>query len=373
MKTTFISVLFMGCVMAGHATTKSYTTLFLHPGSKTTEAQEVDLILSVDKSGQLCEIHADVDSVICGDGVCELITVRLVWTPLGEFTRYEFPLGGNLTKKDHEEFTAENHEKLLEILRDKDSPLNGVSAADIVTPEEALMMDGEDIDGTTSATLISDKNATVAGAVYTCFTLWHWVNGDLPQEIKGISADEMREEQLVQYLLEGRDAQKHFALNTLSKRGRVSSDIQTAAVRLAMEGSPEISVAAIDYLEGLGAAVYYPVMADLFNQAPPRKQPLFLMSLASTELEPPKSFLDELSKNLGNLKGYYETHLMLNLMTAKNSGSEIVIENAAPLLDNPSFLIARRAYNFLREEDLSSPHSAAIENFATNNAERLWH
>lgn len=354
------------------AVAEPFDALVLHPGFKVQEPITQPVFQTLEENGFIKEYHTDVDSVICGDGQCEIITVRLVWDVNGGFVRYEFPKGGNLTKKGHEQFTQRDHAKLLTILQNESSTLADVSAKDVVSPADAQMNENlEEVDGTSSATLLSDKSSFVAGAVYTCYTLWHWVHGDMQDEIQNITTDTIGEKQLLTMLKNEESSVVAFAVEQLAKKNITDPSVQKEIQRLALDGSTELASAAIGYFQSQGAEAYYAAMADLFPKGNSKKQVLYLSSLASTDLDAPEGFYDGLSDQLPKLGSYYEVHLMLNLMAQHDIHSSQVVSNTVPLLDHKSFLIGRRAYNFLKDHELQETDLAAVEAFRSKHADRL--
>ncbi|WP_322607028.1 hypothetical protein [Pontiella agarivorans] len=370
MKTIF-TLLVAGTLASAAYAAASFEALVLHPGFEVQEPRIQPVFQVLNANGFIKEYYTDVDSVICGDGQCEIITVRLLWDVHGGFIRYEFPKGGNLTKMGHEQFTQADHAKLIKILNDEHSTLADVSAADIVSPADAMMNEESDTDGTSSATLLSDKSAFVAGAVYTCYTLWHWVHGDMQTEIQNITAETIGTEQLLTMLKNSNSSEVAFAVEALSKRNITDPAVQKQIKTLALDGTTELASASIEYFQSQGPETYYQTMAELFPQGDSKKQVLYLSSLASTDLAAPEGFYDLLSAQLPNLGSYYEVHLMLNLMTEHNFDSELVVSNTIPLLNSESFLIGRRAYNFLKEHELPEAQMAEVKAFHTKYADRL--
>ena len=348
---------------------KPIQLLAFHPSMTNSEVMELTLNQVSDPSGDLLEYYADVDSVICGDSQCEVITVRLFWDPLGRFLRYTLPNGGNLTKRGHKQFTPEDHKKLATILRTENSLLKDVAAKDVVSPIKAQK--GDELDGTTGATLLSDKSAYIPGAIYTCYTLWHWANNDICKEMRDITETEMPDRQLISFLNSGETRRVLFAIRLLKERGIADEATRNAVLRNTETGNTEVAGAGLEYFASLGAEVYYPALEKLFAEGASRKQVLYLMSLLSTDLPAPDGFYDALSNRLPTLGSYYEVHLLLNLMAAENPDSPTVVSNVVALLDNPSFLIGRRAYNFLKDLPLPEKETQKLAAFCSRNANRL--
>lgn len=343
--------------------------LVMHPGLNRSEATEWILFQSSDEQGFPVEYYLDVPSVICGDSQCDIITVRLFWDPLGNVVRYSFPEGGTLTKRGHKQFTDADHSKLLQILQDRESSMKNVAATDVVSPAEAQT--GDEIDGASGATLLSDKSAIVPGAVYTCYNLWHWANSDIQETILSISEDKMTNEQLLQYLASERQERMAFAIEQLTERGAGDAATTQAVFELALQGNVELASRGLEYFESRGADTYYVAIEKLFAQSAEKQRVLYLSSLNATDLEAPAGFYDRLSTSLSSLESYYEVHLLLNLMNARNPSSAAVASNTLPLLESKSFLIGRKAYNFLMEEELAPEQTARLDAFQQKNADRL--
>jgi len=340
------------------------------PGLPPAEPLFRTLFSLQDEAGRLAEYYLDVPSVICGDSVCEIITVRLSWDPLGKYIRYTLPEGGALTKKGHVQFTPEDSAKLQTILADPNSPLSSVDPSAIVSPADVAP--GEDeVDGVSGATALTDKSVIVSGAVYTCYTLWHWVNGTIQQTIRGLSAAGMGREQLLEYLGSGNDRQEIFAIEQLAARRIHDAPIAEAVFGLLRTGSRDLIAPGLAYFESIGAAAYYDAVEKLFDPGKSSSNVLLLSALTSTGLEAPAGFYERLSRRLAALETYQEVHILLGLLTYHGEPSAEVIAHTVPLLENRSFLIGRKAYYFLKNQPLTPEQAGKLEDFRSANAARL--
>ena len=81
-------------------------------GPGHTGAMPCDVVQVLDSNGDPSEYFMDVDSVVCSDAQCEIVTVRIHFDPLGNYERYELPSGGNLTKWGHKPFSLADHRNL---------------------------------------------------------------------------------------------------------------------------------------------------------------------------------------------------------------------------------------------------------------------
>lgn len=122
-----------------------------------------------------------LQSPVCMDNICNPIDIEIEWDLLGDFKTYnEFP-DHPITKFDHQPLTPEDHEKLKSILANKASLLQDYRMEDLV--DTTVKVYSAEIDAMTGATSKTFENDIVSGAVYTCYTLWNFVNGDLQDRL----------------------------------------------------------------------------------------------------------------------------------------------------------------------------------------------
>ena len=142
---------------------------------------EVELVFDTDGLPGFYRCH--VNTPVCNDGLCRPLIVDVYWDLLGHFSRLAIPEFPPLTKWDHLEFTAEDHRKLTEILKDKNSVLGSVQDVNTLFDPSTKKI-SETVDAVTGATRETIKNSVVPGAVYSSYTLWHVVNGEIPTAIQ---------------------------------------------------------------------------------------------------------------------------------------------------------------------------------------------
>ncbi len=342
-----------------------------HPGYNNGKPMSRSLMQVRDKRGHLLEYHMDVDSVACGDGVCEIITVRIYWDVLGYFKRYQLPAGGELTKKDHDVFSAADHKKLHAILSDSASSLQYVTMDQVTAPDQAI----QETDAITGATPLAQQDSVVPGAVYTSFTLWHWTHGTAPKIIHTLTEKACSNEQLILYLDSGLENYQIFAIKMMTQRRLHEQAIQENVVRQTEQGSVVLVEPAIVYFKSMAtdteADVYYRAIERLFASGSEQKRIRYLDSLAATIQTPPAGYFDRLSGRLSELETYYEVHRLLNLLEARHPSSTEVTRQVLHLLDQPQFFIARRAYYYLKDQALGEDQRKRVENFRLKFQDRL--
>lgn len=119
---------------------------------------------------------------VCSDGLCKPIDINIYWDLLGNFYQYKTEDHHPLTKFDHIKLTQEDHVRLHEILRDTSSILRDYRVEDMIDTT-VKVHSGIILDAVTGATNPTFDGSTVEGALYTVYTLWHFINGSVRRKI----------------------------------------------------------------------------------------------------------------------------------------------------------------------------------------------
>ncbi len=114
---------------------------------------------------------------VCDDTLCQIIRIKIFWDLIGDFTHFDTLAGYPLTKNDHLPFTSEDYLKLQATLKDGNSILGRRSESELLDNNRNRY--SQKLDAVTGATDLQIKNAVVDGALYSTYTLWHLVNGDI--------------------------------------------------------------------------------------------------------------------------------------------------------------------------------------------------
>lgn len=114
---------------------------------------------------------------VCNDQVCLPIEVDLYWDLLGNFHHYKPATGTSFTKFDHAYFAAEDYSRLQQILNDTLSVLRDYRVEDLLDQQGTKY--AKEVDAVTRPTSPLFADATVPGALYTVYTLWHLVQGPI--------------------------------------------------------------------------------------------------------------------------------------------------------------------------------------------------
>lgn len=336
-----------------------------HPGVTGSEAVAGTLVQTRGVDGRPDEFHMVVDSVSCNDEECEIVPVRLYWDELGFYKRFELAPGVGLEKAEGKPFSKEDHDKLHRVLSDRESAMWNVRIDELVKPS------GNGVDVVSGPTVVLDKRRYVEGAVWTCYTLWHWANGGIGPVIREITAGDCSLEDLRGHLEKGSQEHKLFALRELTKREAYDPATLEAAVSLSSGDHHDLQKLLVDYVEKAPSGSYYSSLAKLLGTGNRRLRLMGLRSLLETAYEAPEGFHAGLGKQLGASGSYQEIDLFLKIVDGKRAMTPEVVTQVLALLKHDNFLIARRACWALADLTLTPSECDQLETFMEKNAGRL--
>ena len=128
--------------------------------------------------------YCDLETSVCADGECRLASIKVYWNLIGNYVGYGIHNEDPLTKYDHDPFEREDYEKLHQLLLDNNSILRRKTMYDLVdkVPIDSISKNNSNnIDGLSSGTKKEIASAVVKGGLYSCYTLWHLVHGEVKQ------------------------------------------------------------------------------------------------------------------------------------------------------------------------------------------------
>lgn len=255
-------------------------------------AVEIHVEAIFDMDSTLLGYRSLLEPPVCEDSLCYAIKLNCYWDVLGRFERYEEVPGHELTKLDHEPFTFQDHQLLFALLRNEASVLSDLSKEELVKKKRE-----DEVDGYSGATISAVKNEVVPGAVYSCYTLWHTVNGAVADSIQHFTQQHLSDKLLQQIVeLEGPE-RDNFLLENFD-----------------VEGFHTYRAEVLDMLNRGGAS---------FGSALIKKLPSDLIS--------DKSFQDELAGLYSNL-GYFTQKALVNNLN-RNCSSDLLARKMVQGLD----------------------------------------
>lgn len=345
---------------------KSYQVTVNHPGEK----QPITLLLNqvLDSKEYPIEYYADVKSVICLEQVCKTIAVRVFWNDLGDYLRFELEKGATLEKYKADFFEPEDYVKLQYILSNTDSPFKDVFYHEILTePEEHGTGDIDAVSGATS--LVINEEDTIPGAALTCYTLWHWANGDVKNIIKNITSKTASEAQLLHFLTDENRAYFKLAIDELISRKLYTSYL-VDTVFIEVLKNDELLSKGFLYINELPKSLYLKVIYKFYSQTKTNVRLEVIKSLKGIEYDISDEFFEQLSNEINEFKTLQEVSNLLDLFHQRKAKTPTLIQNIMKLLSK-DILISRRAYWFLKTIKLSSNQEKVVNEFYKKNKKRL--
>ncbi len=170
--------------------------------------------LCFDTAGIPSKYKAEVNMPVCDDTLCANVVLVFYWDLAGHYTGFDTIPGKPLTKFDHQEFAKEDYQKMDQILKDRNSMLRILEKGDLI--DKTVKMKAKTVDAVTGATPATVKNAVVEGAVYSSFTLWHFVNGTIQNELAAYTMSQYSDT-ILRVMLESRNYETQlFALRQMN-------------------------------------------------------------------------------------------------------------------------------------------------------------
>lgn len=188
--------------------------------------QEVVVLLNKNQEPVL--YASEISTPVCADGECKLMNIKLYWTLLGEYAGFDRYSDLPLTKHDHDEFKVEDYQKLHELLIDDKSILGRRSIDRLVEKPKMRTVNG--IDAVAGATIARVKESVVSGALYSCYTAWKLVHGDIREQLKAHSLSVLNKNMIVDMLFSNNEDYHLFALVELTNAQYVEYYEQIAEV-----------------------------------------------------------------------------------------------------------------------------------------------
>ena len=315
---------------------------------KVNDSVEVDVDLTYKEAGYPAFYTAQLETGVCSDGLCKPINIQVSWNLLGQFIAYYTADGYGLTKFDHIAFTEEDHKQLHRILSDTAAILRDYKVEDMI--DTAVFLPSQQIDAVTRPTSLTFSAATVEGALYTVYTLWHFTNGAIRAKIKAHTRSFMSDDAVVKNMLASNNRDyvsfvfKHM---TEEQHNRLASDIVKLVgskdsyiphFALAQLGDTVLSAARIQQT----LLVYFPAADNALKNA-------LLDRLASVPMD--AEAMIALLSSLPNLQEQQVTKAFAIIENNKPRIDEKIRGKLEILSRSPDRTMARQARNTLLKID----------------------
>ncbi|MBN7813373.1 hypothetical protein J0A68_20630 [Algoriphagus sp. H41] len=318
----------------------------VHPGIESRFPLDYELVEMRDKAGKPLRYSMEVESVVCGDEQCRVDRIGIIWDKFGSFENLSLPVGTYLEKAEGIPFAPEDYQRLEQLLQDPYSPLRTLSKYELVGT-----LGSEGVDALSGATILLEKSAYVSGAVWTCYSLWHWVYGAARDSIRQITAKSMDGATLSGLLFSPEIRIREFALEQVTARRDYASETLDAVSKAVVQ-QPGLLVDYYAYWEGMPDDGYWQTGIFLLENLPPLSRIDLWRYIARSERYLPEGTLDDLVLPFSSME-YVEIDAFLDVLERKNAASSLIIHRLIPLLGHQNVLIARRVNWFLKTRTLN--------------------
>ena len=163
------------------------------------------IYLLSDEDGAPLLYYADILTPVCIDNICKPMVIEIYWNLLGAYVGYAVDPEAPLTKYDHDLFEKEDYQKLHDLLLNRYSILERRELSDLfdtnAKPQEKVKFKGQEVDAVSGATKKEIKESVVEGALYSCYTAWHLVHGEVVQKMDAY-LDSIYTRELASYFLD---------------------------------------------------------------------------------------------------------------------------------------------------------------------------
>jgi hypothetical protein len=367
------------------------TLSITHPGFESKKAEEHALEMQPDAKGNPAAYFMEVRSVFCSDEKCDVIKLTMQWDALGRFVGYQLPKAATLTKYDHEPFEKDDYAKFDELMKHRSSLLAGLEPRDIIVKKknpdqntkpgtkpkpkdvagkgDAL----QKVDALSGATPSYLQDELVEGAAYTCYTMWHWANGNTAAQIRAHSQKHGSPEWLHD-LLGSKDVNEvDFALEAIAGRDLRDKAMQSKVISAAKDSSTEGYRIVLDYLADSNPEVEqrYAAYLELMRNATGPHRAQLLEQLLRQADPPPIAGLEPMAAQLMDFERFYELQLFLNLANKHPAPSDQLLTEIGKVLDHENFFFSRRAHAFLKGRNLPATLQTRLAHYETEHAGRL--
>lgn len=311
----------------------------IHKGISPNEPVACTLIEIQNEEKKPHEYYMDVESVVCGDSQCRIDIVRIYWDKIGRFSRLELPDGIHLEKAEGERFNEKDYKKLDRILNDPNSSLEDVYKYEVVST-----LGSEGVDALSGATVLLDKSTYVAGAVWTCYSLWHWVHGDAKSIARDITGDALTTSELISFLSE--EGYEEFAIEQLIRKQDYSEAICNSILKT-IEAKPALLKVSLPYFESAPEEIFRSSICKLVKSPVSNFRLIVLKALNKSNQSINTDLITEMDLEFTKLS-YQEVHELINILEYKHVTSVGICDSLSTLLAQNNFIIARKVYWYLQ-------------------------
>tara|TARA_R110002050_G_scaffold149169_1_gene275539 strand:- start:8597 stop:9733 length:1137 start_codon:yes stop_codon:yes gene_type:complete len=301
---------------------------------------------------------------VCIDGKCRMLNIELFWNITGRYLGFKLPEGEFLSKTEHVKFNSNEYDMLNHLLANPLSELANYSLKELVPEEDTTKYK---VDAVSSATIAAVLDYIVPGAVYTTYTLWHYVYGPTKQEIEKITSERLSTEIALELLNSQNKDDQIWTLNHISGKVEISVSLQDKLMEIISGNDIYLAEQSLHTLkpENLTSEIQIELINTFIKVGFLQKRLIIQKLEDSPNLD--NYVIKKFSSELNGLNGVL-VKTILEMFTIHNVEDEMVTENVSELLKDDNRYIAKQAFKYL--ENIDNPDKKTvrdIEKYKKNN------
>jgi len=294
------------------------------------------------------EIHTGV----CVENKCRDLDIIIYWNITGRYLGFELPVGEFLSKSEHKPFSAEEYERLNELLANPSLPLGGISFNKLI---DASKSESGLVDGFSGATSAEVATIVVKGAAYTTYKLWNMVHGPTQNIVTHLTEKQLTPD-LIDLILKSPElSDRVWALNRIDQSIEMNPRLTSSLLNIITGEEFFLQYSAINAIESvhLDSKSFQSALFSLYGEVNYSIRKMIIEKLmeapylSADVVISSRSMLEQLNgQQLGDFLRLYIKHSVYDLETC---------QTIAKILKNENRYISQKAYKFLKELNTSDP------------------
>jgi len=308
----------------------------------------------------------DIFTGVCIEGECRLLQINLFWNTTGRYLGFELPPGEFLSKTEHDPFSAEEYDRLHELLTDANSALASYSLEELVPVKDSSA--NNKVDAVSSATIAAVLDYIVEGAVYTTYTMWHIIHGPSKREIEKLTTEKLDADLALLILNNNNLNDQVWVLNHISGKMEITPELQSKLLELIRGNDVYLAERSLNALkpEVINSDIQLE-LAKIFTSSGFLQKRLILQKLKEIERLNPE-VVQIFSSEINHLNGTLTKNL-LELYNLHLVQDDYTISEVAKLLKNDNRYISNQAFKYLDNiENLDKKTNKSVIKYKKNNS-----
>ncbi len=331
-----------------------YLTEFTIPFDELDEFLDTVTISDTQSANTLYQVNSkegyplfyfqQVTDDVCFDSKCRPIDLTIYWNITGRYLGFLLENGEFLSRRDHDEFNADDYQTLHQLLADPHLPFSDLTFEELVNQQDS---DYENVDGTSGATSKDIAAYVVDGAAYTTFLLWKNIYGPSQIAVQSATKKQLHPKLIWHILRSPSHIDQLWALRTIEPDEKLNPEIEKRILKLIEKEDFYVSLTAISILSEyhLRSEKLQHGLFSIYEKKPSGIRKPILEKLSEASSISPElisaSYLILPKLNGTELDQWLTLYEKFDLTDSK------MCKEIALIVDNPNIFIAKKAYDFL--------------------------